>query len=44
MLSEYRLHRGVNLVGIQQLPAGLYIATIINNKNNQVETFKIIKQ
>lgn len=44
VLSKHRLRKGVNLVGIQQLPSGLYIATVINNKNNHVENFKIIKQ
>ena len=44
LLSQHQLRQGVNLVGIQQLPAGLYIASVINNKNNHVENFKIIKQ
>jgi len=44
LLSQHQLRQGVNLLGIQQLPAGLYIASVVNNKNNHTENFKIIKQ
>lgn len=44
MMAQHPLRNGVNLIGIQQLPSGLYIASVINNKNNTIENFKIIKQ
>ena len=44
MLSEHRLHQGVNQIDIRHLPSGMYIATVSNNESKHIENFKIIKQ